>query len=83
MEKQRECGEAGGRGSERWGSRGLRVRDKTETDTLRDREIQGIQNGLGGERQGLGETDTEMTETVSLNVRKVSPSTWGCSSLEW
>lgn len=38
MEKQRECGEAGGRGSERWGSRGLRVRDKTETDTPRDRE---------------------------------------------
>ena len=38
MEKQREWGEGGGRGSERWGSRGLRVRDKTETDTLKDRE---------------------------------------------
>lgn len=59
---------------------GIRQR-QTHRET--EREIQGIQSRLAGERQGLGETDTEMTETVSLNVRKVSPSTWGCSSLEW
>ena len=38
MEKQREWGEGGGRGCERLGSRGFRVRDKTETDALRDRQ---------------------------------------------